>query len=418
MNFFFKKNTEGKLIYFSLYFSLLFLLISNLIILYYSYRTILHQFSYSQIFISYINGFVKDGFLGEIVFLIQYLTNLDFKIIITIIFGLFHILNSILFFLITKKIARINFILFILIFFNPALIFFTINDIGAFLRKEIFIIFGLMFHVYLSILYREGSIDLIKYKKYLIFLILPTLLICFAIYEMQLFLLPLHFLIIKKNLNFTYFAKKTLFYIFISSFFILFFFHYSRYNIDVSFTKLLIDNTKIRIGNFLLNDFNFNTAPYVWLAKNPTDRFRDILYIFSNVNFLLKYLISIILSLGPIFIIIYNFFKITKTQKFEMLVFFSPLFLLFVLGEDWGRWIHIICMSFIMYSFIYELNYKKHFNFFIFWIFALFTFIYVYFFNLSHCCVKNLFGYGLGQNLELAYKIFFKNFNIIENIKY
>ena len=141
MIFFFKKNTEGKLIYFSLYFSLLFLLISNLIILYYSYRTILHQFSYSQIFISYINGFVKDGFLGEIVFLIQYLTNLDFKIIITIIFGLFHILNSILFFLITKRIARINFILFILIFFNPALIFFTINDIGAFLRKELFIIF-------------------------------------------------------------------------------------------------------------------------------------------------------------------------------------------------------------------------------------------------------------------------------------
>jgi hypothetical protein len=409
-----KKNIKYKLIYFSL----LFLLISNLVILYYSYRTILHQFSYSQIFISYVNGFVKDGFLGEIVFLIQYLTNLDFKIIITTIFGLFHILNSILFFLITKRIAKIHFVLFILIFFNPALIFFTINDIGAFLRKEIFVIFGLMSHVYLSILYRESSIDLIKYKKYFIFLILPTLLISLAIYEMQLFLLPLHFLIIKKNLKLSYFDKKTFFYTFISIFFILVFFYYSRYNIDVTFTQLLIDNTKIRIGNFLINDLNFNPAPYVWLAKNHTDRFKDILYIFSNANFLLKYVISIILSLGPIFIIICNFFKITKIQKIEMLVFFSPLFLLFVLGEDWGRWIHIICMSLIMYSFIYDLNYKKHFSPFIFLIFVLFTFIYVFFFNLSHCCVKNLFGYGLGQNLELAYKIFFKNFNIIENIKY
>ena len=43
---------------------------------------------------------------------------------------------------------------------------------------------------------------------------------------------------------------------------------------------------------------------------------------------------------------------------------------------------------------------------------------YLFFYNLSHCCIKNLFFYGMNQNIQLLINLVLDNVKIIEHIKY
>ena len=141
-----------------------FLIFSFIFVFYYSFKTVLHDHSYSQIFVNYSEGFVKNALLGEFIFILKKIFEVDLKIIINLIFLIFHLLNIILFLRIIKPVVNYNKFVYLFFVLNPALILFSIYDIGAFLRKEIFMITSFLYHIYISQLYNYNLIDKKKIK--------------------------------------------------------------------------------------------------------------------------------------------------------------------------------------------------------------------------------------------------------------
>ena len=105
-----KKILNTKYINISAHF---FLIFSYIFVFYFSFKTVLHEHSYSQIFISYSEGFIKNALLGSLVFKFRELFNLDYKIIVNLFFFVFHILNIFLFLKIIKPIINFNKIVYI-----------------------------------------------------------------------------------------------------------------------------------------------------------------------------------------------------------------------------------------------------------------------------------------------------------------
>ena len=98
----------------------------------------------------------------------------------------------------------------------------------------------------------------------------------------------------------------------------------------------------------------------------------------------------------------------------------NAFILLIFLASDWGRWIYLMAVILVGIKLQYKIININNFNFSILIKIALFLSIgfYLFFFNLSHCCVKNLFFYGLNQNIDLFFEITIGKLAIIEHIKY
>ena len=94
--------------------------------------------------------------------------------------------------------------------------------------------------------------------------------------------------------------------------------------------------------------------------------------------------------------------------------------MLLFLASDWGRWIYIIAMIFLGIHLQYKIKNIREFNHGRLFNLAIFVLIgfYLFFYNLSHCCIKNLFFYGMNQNIHLLINLLLDNVKIIEHINY
>ena len=392
-----------------------FLILSFTFVFYFSFSTVLHHHSFSQIFISYSEGFVKNALLGEFVFSLKKITNLDFKILINSIFVIFHLLNILLFLRILKPVINYSKIIYIFLVLNPALILFPIYDIGAFLRKEIFMVSSFLVHIYFSQLLNFEKIDKKKYGNLVSYILGPFILINSLIHSIQILFLPLHFFIYKRNLNSKYERKNILFIFLLIILFLMQFFFYKQISYNI-----LYESTLERLGIFT-NQFNFSITPYIFLNLNIAERFDATLPYIKNTKFVFLYFISILIIVMPL---IFMLKKLeTLNQKFEIkYILFSilPFIMLLFLASDWGRWIYIIAMILVGTKLQFKINNKVKFEYGLLINLLLFLTIgfYLFFFNLSHCCVKNLFFYGMNQNIELFINVLFDNLKVIEHIKY
>lgn len=396
-------------------FSHSFLILSFTFVFYFSFSTVLHHHSFSQIFISYSEGFVKNALLGEFVFSLKKITNLDFKILINSIFVIFHLLNILLFLRILKPVINSSKIIYIFLLLNPALILFPIYDIGAFLRKEIFMVSSFLVHIYFSQLLNYEKIDKKKYGNLVSYILGPFILINSLIHSIQILFLPLHFFIYKRNLNSKYERKNILFIFLLIILFLMQFFFYKQISYNI-----LYESTLERLGIFT-NQFNFSITPYIFLNLNIAERFDATLPYIKNTKFVFLYFISILIIVMPL---IFMLKKLeTLNQKFEIkyiLLSILPFIMLLFLASDWGRWIYIIAMILVGTKLQFKINNKVKFEYGLLINLLLFLTIgfYLFFFNLSHCCVKNLFFYGMNQNIELFINVLFDNLKVIEHIKY
>ena len=392
-----------------------FLILSFTFVFYFSFSTVLHHHSFSQIFISYSEGFIKNALLGEFVFSLKKITNFDFKILINLIFVIFHLLNIIIFLRILKPVINSSKIIYIFLVLNPALILFPIYDIGAFLRKEVFMVSSFLLHIYFSQLFNFEKIDKKKYINLVSYILGPFILINSLIHSIQILFLPFHFFIFKRNMNSKYERKSIIFIILLVIIFLTQFFFYKQipYNI-------LYESTLERLGIFT-NQFNFSITPYKFLNLNIAERFYETLPYIKDTKFIFLYFISILLIGIPL---IFMLKKLgTSNQKFEIkyiLLSILPFVMLLFLASDWGRWIYIIAMILVGIKLQFRINNRVKFEYSLLINLLLFLTIgfYLFFFNLSHCCVKNLFFYGMNQNIELFINVLFDNLNIIEHIKY
>ena len=407
------KNLFSKKIIYIL--SNFFLLFSFFLVFYFSFKTVIHNHAYSQIFISYALGFVKNGLLGEFVFFLKKMTNLDFKIIINLIFLLFHLINIYLFLKIIKPTLNYSKIIFIFLVLNPALIVFPIYDIGAFLRKEIFAVTAFLFHIYISQQYNYDLINKRKYNNYLAYIIFPLLSMNILIHSIQILFLPVHFLIIKNNLN-NKFTKKSL----ISISLILIIVLLSSTIGKTISPDELYNITVDKIGDFN-KQFSISSSPYLFLTQGVFERFKNTLPYFKDTSLVKLYFFSIIIIFTPLLYMLEKI-KITKNKfnSFQILLSIVPFILLIFLASDWGRWIYLMAVILVGIKLQYKIININDFNFSILIKIAFFLSIgfYLFFFNLSHCCVKNLFFYGLNQNIHLFFEIMISKLDIIEHIKY
>ena len=388
---------------------------------YFSTNYVINSWAYSDALINYSEGFIRRGLLGEIIFNIHGAINLDIQKIHAYIFIIFSIINIFLYVLILKNISNIRFV-YIFLLFNPFLLFFPLNDTGGYLRKEIIILTLMIFHCYLCNKYHSDKLSLSKY--FLIFktLIIPGIIINTLIHDIQLFLIPFHFTltlnVIDKDFkilsyknNFNKKNVNLLFYIFTTiPLFIFILFPASPEKIN-----LIINNVLLADPQAFLAPIKHVSDPFLGALKNNTT------FMFSKdelgtYDHLFEYFFLLIFSMGTIYLIFNKILNKNISIFNHSLVYLSiiPIFLLFFIGRDWGRWIHLISWAYLLmylqfnFSKIekkYQLIKNKFLN--IILIITCFSFLIII--SLPHCCKQQTIFEGFYKNVILSYNLFINN---------
>ena len=143
----------------------------------------------------------------------------------------------------------------------------------------------------------------------------------------------------------------------------------------------------------------------------------------GTYNHLIQYPFLLFVSITSIVFIFKIVFKnniVIFNHHFIYLSIF-PIFLLFFIGRDWGRWLSITSWTCLLFYLQFNIKIKDSY----FFIFkkkillnisvVLFSCYYLFFLFLPHCCKgQTIFG-GFSSNLELAYDIIFKDSVHLEN---
>lgn len=300
-----------------------------------------NSYAFSELFLNYQGGFVRRGLLGEIFMILHKNLSLSPIFFFSTILFLIHITTLYLFFKITE-IIKLPFELKIILFFSPALLFFSIYDFNMFFIKDIFIKFLILLHAFIIIKTKK---NIKKYLYYFKFLIIPLIIF------INLFIHEYGILFISIHLLFSLYAfenKKKYFFM--------------VYGILLLFLILIIF---ISLGNEnILNQINQSTQSFgVSVHKQLSGGFKSLIggfykwhfFYFGYKDFLMLFF-SFLLSIW----IFYFFFHILIIKKiliynfnYNYTLFFIPTFLVF-LNLDHGR--NLSLLSFHLVSFYMILN--------------------------------------------------------------
>ena len=319
---------------------LIIILISSAIYSLWSVK-LLNDFPWRYVFtdwiINYEGGYIRRGLLGEISINLSNFLDLNIKYV----FLLIHLSTYLLFHLIFYKFFtsfKKNYI-FYLLCFSPLVFLYPIATFEAFARKEIFYITFFLLNCYLAI--RINNRNIIFFSTNL-FVILSYLIHESSLVFLSFFYLS-YFVFLKKN----NYKKKLSEFLFIFVIYLILLFLLSLPVTDEKLSKMI----------FMINQNFFEVTEFsgaiTWLQRSASSAF---MFLESNyISF--KYILQNILFLHFLVIFLYllyinNFFKTGKYFFiFTILSFFSPI-MLFLVGNDWGRFVYIIynfCLIFTFY---------------------------------------------------------------------
>ncbi len=389
---------------------------------YFSTKFMINNWGYADALINYSEGFIRRGFLGEILLLVNEITNIEISKIYTYFYIIVMFANITLYILVLKKISKSRFVyLFLLI--NPSLIFFPLNDTLGYMRKEMIMLTLMIFHCYLCSNFHNNQIDKKKYIKFLYFLIIPGIIINTLMHDMQLFLIPFHFFLTVNVLNkdLKIFKPKSFFEIrnlnlliyLITLLPILAFFFYPT---NLEKLELIVKKLAIVEPNLWSEPIMYISTPF-FSAVIEESKFMFSADTMGTYNHLFNYSFFLLVSLVSIFFIFRIILKsnIKIYNNFFLYLSILPIFLLIFIGRDWGRWISMMCWATVLFYLQFSFKFKKSY-FFIFKkkillnLFTLFFFIYYSFFLfLPHCCKGQTIVGGFSSNIKLAYELIIKN---------
>ncbi len=317
-----------------------------------------HTFMTADWLINYNHGYISRGFFGT--FLINFFNNqesmLDFLslVLIVIYISIFYFISKIF----TQ--SKQNIVSLILIF-SPATFLFNIYDSQGSFRKEILGILSLVIlassikekkshHIYLSgIIY---TIGIFSHSVNLFFL---TTLIFILFYKIG----------SKKFSHYIFFIGST----FLN---ILFYFIFSNSEQDLYTKRNLMCQDLENLG--LSSLCGYGSFDFVVWDFNAAYLITQNIIINENRNASYFYIFLFFLSMIP-FLFDKNFYKELK-YYFLIGLSFTPLFLI---GYDWGRWIYIISICFLI---VYLTAKKNLINEKVMFIFL----VYPVLFRIEHCC--------------------------------
>lgn len=329
--------------------------------------------------INYYSGFIRRGLIGTFFLGISKLFNFSSSDLTRFVFFFQNIIYFFIFFLIQKiyLLKKPSLGTFILLF-SPAYILFPYYDFLAGYRKEI--IFFLAFAI-LAYIYAAGF----KSKK-LLWLSFLIFLVGILSHETGIFILPFFlFLIFRMGLVNILKRKEVIFFsiLFVfSSIFVLFF----------SFLSALSNDQNILISKNIcksLISMGFDKGICQGAISFLERSFAQVLEesLGSVTSSLRLYSVLLILSIVPIF-----FLDWFSNLKNKLLILFSFIFIspLFLIGLDWGRWIHM----YIYFMFTIILSDSVYKNLVIKKIPTLVIIGYLTLWSMPHCCTDKI-GNGI-----------------------
>ena len=386
---------------------------------YFSFKYIVNIWAYSDAFINYSEGFIRRGMLGELMSIFS--KNFSVKP------GKFHAsffmivtMANILIFAFLLKDYISSKLIFVFLLFNPALILFSLYDNGAYLRKELIFITVSLLHCYFVNRYHKKIISKKYYLSILYFLIIPLIIFNILMHELQYFLLLFHvcltFNVLFEEIKFSnlrFIFQKKIFYFLPYILTIIPLILFYIYPTELSTLEKIYTSISIEDKAKVAWEPIFHTSnPFLQVVVGETK------YMFSSKGNAIFYLTLLVMAIGPI-ILIFNYLK--KNNCIELknyfLIFFSvfPIFLMFFIGRDWGRWINLIAFTVILFYLqnplkrdvnieIINLSRKFYQNFIICLTITL-GFLYLIFIAVPHCCPNQTMFGGLINNISLFFQI-------------
>jgi hypothetical protein len=325
--------------------------------------------------INYYSGFTRRGLIGTFFLGTSKLFNFLSSDLKWFIFFFQNIIYFFIFFLI-QKIYLLNkpSLGTLILLFSPAYILFPYYDFLGGYRKEIF--FFLAFAI-LAYIYAAG----LKSKK-LIWLSFFIFLTGILSHETGIFTLPFFlFLILKMKLVNILKRKEAIFFsilFIVNSIFVLLFSFLSALNYDQNILiSKNICTSLISIGF----DKNICQGAISFLQRSFTEVLKETL---ASVTSLLRlYSVLLIISIFPLFFL--NWF-ISLKNKLLIIFSFIGISPLFLIGLDWGRWIHI----YIYFVFTIILSDSVYKNLIIKKIPILIIVGYLTLWSMPHCCTDKI----------------------------
>ena len=324
---------------------------------FYSFYTEYSAWQYVDWLINYQGGFVRRGLIGEFLFQIHKMINIDLDILIFSFVSFLYLMVS--FFLIKTIKYLENSQLNTLIFLSPGFFLYPIMNSEVIGRKDILFLLVTAFFVFFE--------KRLNNKNLFVVLILLAFFLSlshsiFLFYSPYLFFL---FFLIKSVRK----VKITLaeIIIFLMSLFVIFFLIYFNQG-----DELIVSEICKSVKSFVTSDCE-NRGQMFWLGNNAKSHISVQVVSFDHF---LVYLISTILVYFFIFIKFYNSqFKIKnlKIHKFNPVFILLILFLftlpVYYLGSDWGRYISlsfygsffilVLCVKEKLFLKDYEIRFNK-----------------------------------------------------------
>ena len=388
MSGFFKKNIN--------LFCFIFYFIIFSYIYFFSLNNIINFWTYNELHINYSTGFVPRGFIGTIMLKLDSF-GFEKRIFYSTLFYIFTTINFYLFLKILK-IKFDNILIYIFFVFNPSLILFSFYDLGGYARLEIFGILSLLLHTYIAIVKSEKRKHKYYYYRNFYFIVFPIIFVNTLIHEVNFFLIPFHIILSWLVIdNDTTLKEK-----------IKFFFPYIIFlPLALYFWFNPIDSEKASLIYDQIQDKKNLNVSIIETIGAPILIRSEFSYMINPLTNLIKYFSIFIFYLVPI-LFVFNFIdRFTKKKILINILVILPLFLLFYIGRDWGRWFHIILfVCFCINTFLIKNNNqrlaykKKTILTFMFIIIILFQFLFT---RMPHCC--NLVEKGIGLRGGIISKI-------------
>ena len=295
----------------------------------------------SEWIINYEGGFTKRGLIGQLAIIQARILEIELRVSILIFQISIITIYFILLFILFKKL-KFNKII-ILSIFTPIFILYPIAEIEVLARKEIIIFCLFLIYILIPRNYK------IKNFLFIIFTSLSVL-----IWEPVIFFFPLFLLleILERNIEkFNLETLKILFYITPSIFIALIFIFY----------PLSKDEWTI-MANVLKNEFSQNCYMSCDLLRSKSSLLQQFQGNFGkySVEVFVRYILIILVGFYPLLVLLDNsslknndlfIFKYFLKPIYPTLISLMPVFLLFAMGYDWGRWVNISYVFLIIFYF-------------------------------------------------------------------
>jgi len=384
-------------------------------VFYFSLNNIINAWTFTEIHINYSLGFAKRGLLGTLMLYAESF-GIAKNIFFSLVFYLVTLCNIFLFLRLLNSLAKNHIIIYIFLALHPALILFSFYDLGGYARSEAFGLLICMLHTLFAQNQRLQKINYQRYIKLSLSYIYPLVFLSVLIHELNLIFFSFHFfttfLITQENQFNNIRNYKSLivanFFLFIVTIIALFLHPFTK-----EFAQELYNQLQSKEG----------TSFWIWesIAGSFSERINSEIYHMLNPSGAVLLYVSIF-----IFYAVPLFFLLTITtikNRFYLIYIFlstTPFLILFLIGRDWGRWIHILI--FVIFLCLIQFKEKKikvsqNFRFRILNLVLILLIIFQFTFTrIPHCCnlVKlnlNIFG-GLIPKIEVFYKMLSNTYDI------